>query len=174
MIQPLDYSRGCITQSRTTLVLRLIPDKGRSKALPLFIAMRGISDNFLVHLPSWHDELGVCKEKTNKNTLNVSKCNTFWRKLQIRKLFHFQYEDWKSSAGGDMKRNLIKGRSLESVWNVVEEFSKYLSFCSFGVQCCSRIQPPKLITRALRPCHTALAHELRINYVKIWGIRGDT
>ena len=64
-------------QSRTILVLRLIPDKGRSKALPLFIAMRGISNNFLVHLPSWHDELRVCKEKTNKITLNVSKCQTF-------------------------------------------------------------------------------------------------
>ena len=60
-------------QSRTILVLRLIPDKGRSKALPLFIAMRGISNNFLVHLPSWHDGLRVCKEKTNKITLNVSK-----------------------------------------------------------------------------------------------------
>ena len=52
---------GYIMQSRTILVLRLIPDKGRSKALPLFIAMRGISNNFLVHLPSWHDELRVCK-----------------------------------------------------------------------------------------------------------------
>ena len=50
----------------TILVLRLIPNKGRSKALPLFIAMRGISNNFLVHLPSWHDELRVCKEKQIK------------------------------------------------------------------------------------------------------------
>ena len=57
---------GYIMQSRTILVLRLIPDKGRSKALPLFIAMRGISNNFLVHLPSWHDELRVCKEKQIK------------------------------------------------------------------------------------------------------------
>ena len=54
---------GYFMQSRTILVLRLILDKGRSKALPLFIAMRGISNNFLVHLPSWHDELHVCKEK---------------------------------------------------------------------------------------------------------------
>ena len=53
-------------QSRTILVLRLIPDEGRSKALPLFIAMRGISNNFLVNLPSWHDELRVCKEKQIK------------------------------------------------------------------------------------------------------------
>ena len=53
-------------QSRTILVFWLIPDKGRSKALPLFIAMRGISNNFLVHLPSWHDELRVCKEKQIK------------------------------------------------------------------------------------------------------------
>ena len=49
-------------QCRTILVLRLIPDNGRSKALPLFIAMRGISNDFLVHLPSWDDELRVCKE----------------------------------------------------------------------------------------------------------------
>ena len=28
--------------------------------------MGGISNNFLVHLPSWHDELGVCKEKQIK------------------------------------------------------------------------------------------------------------
>ena len=39
-------SRGYIMQSRTILVFRLIPDKGRSKALPLFIAMRDISNNF--------------------------------------------------------------------------------------------------------------------------------
>ena len=52
-------------QSRIILVLRLIPDKGSSKALPLFIAMRGISNNFLLRLPNWHDELRVCKEKTN-------------------------------------------------------------------------------------------------------------
>ena len=39
--------------------------------------MRGISNNFLVHLPSWHDKLRVCKEKTKKKLLNVSKCNTF-------------------------------------------------------------------------------------------------
>ena len=64
-------------QSRTILVLGLIPDKGSSKALPLFIAMRGITNNFLVHLPSCHDGLRVCKDKTNKIILNVSKCNTF-------------------------------------------------------------------------------------------------
>ena len=58
-----DYLRGYIMQSRTILVLRLIPDKERSKALPLLIAMRGISNNFFVHLPSWHDKLRVCKEK---------------------------------------------------------------------------------------------------------------
>ena len=57
-------------QSRTILVLRLIPDKESSKALPLFIAMRGISINFLVHLSSWHDELRVCEEKQ----INHSKC----------------------------------------------------------------------------------------------------
>ena len=28
--------------------------------------MRGISNNFLVHLPGWHDELRVCKEKQIK------------------------------------------------------------------------------------------------------------
>ena len=60
MIQPLDYSRDCIMQSRTILDLRLIPDKGSSNALPLFIAMRGISNNFVVYLPSWHDEIRVC------------------------------------------------------------------------------------------------------------------
>ena len=46
MIQPLDYSKGCIMQRRTRLVLRLIPDRGSSKALPLFIAIRGIRNNF--------------------------------------------------------------------------------------------------------------------------------
>ena len=56
-------------QSRTILVLRLIQDKGGSKALPLFITIRGIRNKFLVLLPSWHDELRVCKEKTNKITL---------------------------------------------------------------------------------------------------------
>ena len=74
-------------QSRTILVLRLIPDKGRSKALSLFIAMRGMSNNFLVHLPSLHDELRVCKEKTNKITLNVSKCNTFGENCKFGKCF---------------------------------------------------------------------------------------
>ena len=39
-------------QSRTILVFRLIPDKGKSKALPFFIGMRGISNNFLVHFLS--------------------------------------------------------------------------------------------------------------------------
>ena len=62
-------------QSITILLFRLIPDKGRSKALPFFNAMRGISNIFLVHLPIWHGELRVCKEKTNKINLNVSKCN---------------------------------------------------------------------------------------------------
>ena len=89
---------GYIMQSRTILVLRLIPDKGRSKALPLFIAMRGISNNFLVHLPSWHDELRVCKEKQIKLLLMFQNV-IHWRKLQIRNLFHYQYEDWKSSVG---------------------------------------------------------------------------
>ena len=74
-------------QSRTILVLRLIPDKGRSKALPLFIAMRGINNNFLVHLPSWHDEPRLCKEKTNKITLNVSKCNTFGENFKFGNCF---------------------------------------------------------------------------------------
>ena len=75
-------------QSRTILVLRLTPDKGRSKVLPLFIAMSCISNNFLVHLPGWHDEPRVCKEKKrNEISLNVSE------------LFHYQYEDWKSSVG---------------------------------------------------------------------------
>ena len=37
-------------QFRTILVLKLIPDKGSSKALPLFIAIQGIRNNFLVHL----------------------------------------------------------------------------------------------------------------------------
>ena len=76
-------------QSRTILVLRIIPDKGRSKALPLFIAMRGIinSNNFLVHLPSWHDELRVCKDKTNEITLDVSKCNTFGENFKFGNCF---------------------------------------------------------------------------------------
>ena len=63
-----DYSRGYIMQSRTIMVLKLIPDKERSKALALFIAMRSIINNFLVHLhvPRWHNELRVCKEKQIK------------------------------------------------------------------------------------------------------------
>ena len=87
-------------QSRTLLVLRLIPDKGSSKALPLFIAMRGISNNFLVHLPTWHDELLVCKENTNKITLNVSICYRFGE--------NFKFGDCFSSS---MKTgNLLLGR----------------------------------------------------------------
>ena len=74
-------------QSRTILVLRLIPDKGRSKSLPLFVAMRGIINNFLVCLPSCHDELRECKEKTNKITLNVSKCNTFGENFKFVNCF---------------------------------------------------------------------------------------
>ena len=91
----------------------------RSKALPLFIAMRGISYSFLVHLPSWHDELRVCKEKQIKlllmfqNVIRVEKTSnsesvsfTVWR-LEI-------------FCWGDMKINLIKGRSLESVWSLLK------------------------------------------------------
>ena len=100
---------GYIMQSRTMLVLRLISDKGRSKALPLFIAMRGISNNFLVHLPSWHDELRVCKEKTNKITLNVSKWHTFGENFKFGNLFHYQYEDWKSSVGEIWRKISSKG-----------------------------------------------------------------
>ena len=77
----------CIIQCRTILVLRLIPDKESSKALPLFIAMRGISNNFLVHLPSWHEELRVCKGKTNKITLNVSKCYRFGENFKFGDCF---------------------------------------------------------------------------------------
>ena len=109
---------GYIMQSRTILVLRLIPDKGRSKALPLFIAMRGISNNFLVHLPSWHDELRVCKEKQIKlllmfqNVLRLEKTsNSESVSLPVWRLEIFCW--------GDMKKNLIKGRSLESVWSLL-------------------------------------------------------
>ena len=106
-------------QSRTILVLRLIPDKGRSKALPLFIAMRGISNNFLVHLPSWHDELRVCKEKQIKlllmfqNVIRLEKTsNSESVSLPVWRLEIFCW--------GDMKKNLIKGRSLESVWSLLK------------------------------------------------------
>ena len=99
-------------QSRTILVLRLISDKGRSKALPLFIAMRGISNNFLVHLPSWHDELRVCKEKkTNKITLNVSKCNTFGENFKFENCFTTSMKTGNLLLG----RYVEKGRSLNSV-----------------------------------------------------------
>ena len=101
-------------QSRTILVLRLIPDKGRSKALPLFIAMRGISNNFRVHLPSWHDEPRVCKEKTNKITLNVLKCNTFGENFKFGNCFTTSMKTGNLLLGR-YEENLIKGRSLESV-----------------------------------------------------------
>ena len=111
---------GYIMQSRTILVLRLIPDKGRSKALPLFIAMRGISNNFLVHLPSWHDELRVCKEKQIKlllmfqNVIRLEKTsNSESVSLPVWRLEIFCW--------GDMKKNLIKGRSLESVWSLLKK-----------------------------------------------------
>ena len=52
-----------------------------------FIVMRGISNNFRVHLPIWHDELRVCKEKTNKITLNVSKCNMFGENFKFGNCF---------------------------------------------------------------------------------------
>ena len=109
---------GYTMQSRTILVLRLIPDKGRSKALPLFIAMRGISNNFLVHLPSWHDELRVCKEKQIKlllmfqNVIRLEKTsNSESVSLPVWRLEIFCW--------GDMKKNLNKGRSLESVWSLL-------------------------------------------------------
>ena len=125
---------GYIMQSRRILVLRLIPDKGRSKALPLFIAMRGISNNFLVHLPSWHDqciysclwhdELRVCKEKQIKlllmfqNVIRLEKTsNSESVSLPVWRLEIFCW--------GDMKKNLIKGRSLESVWSLLN--STFLS-----------------------------------------------
>ena len=73
-------------QSRTILVLRLIPDKGSSKALPLFIAIKGIRSNFLVHLLSWHDELRVYKE-TNKITPIISKFNTFRENFKFGNCF---------------------------------------------------------------------------------------
>ena len=110
---------GYIMQSRTILVLRLIPDKGISKALSLFIAMRGISNNFLVHLPSWHDELRVCKEKQIKlllmfqNVIRLEKTsNSESVSLPVWRLEIFCW--------GDMKKNLIKGRSLESVWSLLK------------------------------------------------------
>ena len=93
--------------------------KGRSKALPLFIAMRGISSNFLVHLPSWHDELRVCKEKSNKITINVSKCNTFGENFKFGNCFTTSMKT-RNLLWGDMKKNLIKGRSLESLWTVLK------------------------------------------------------
>ena len=116
---------GYIMQSRTILVLRLIPDKGRSKALPLFIAMWGISNNFLVHLPSWHDELRVCKEKQIKlllmfqNVIRLEKTsNSESVSLPVWRLEIF--------CCGDMKKNLIKGRSLESVWSLLKLFAFFL------------------------------------------------
>ena len=115
---------GYIMQSRTILVLRLIPDKGRSKALPLFIAMRGISNNFLVHLPSWHDELRVCKEKQIKlllmfqNVIRLEKTsNSESVSLPVWRLEIFCW--------GDMKKTLIKGRSLESVWSLLNLINIY-------------------------------------------------
>ena len=96
---------GYIMQSRTILVLRLIPDKGRSKALPLFTAMRGISNNFLVHLPSWHDELRVCKEKQIKLLL------MFQIVIRLEKTSNSEsvsFPAWRLEifCWGDMKKNL--------------------------------------------------------------------
>ena len=110
---------GYIMQSRTILVLRLMPDKGRSKALPLFIAMRGISNNFLVYLPSWHDELRMCKEKQIKLLL------MFQNVIRLEKTSNSESDSlpvWRLEifCWGDMKKNLIKGRSLESVWSLVK------------------------------------------------------
>ena len=125
-------------QSRTILVLRLIPDKGRSKALPRFIAMRGISNNFLVHLPSWHDELCVCKEKQIKlllmfqNVIHLEKTsNSESVSLPVWRLEIFCW--------GDMKKNLIKGRSLESAWSLL----KY-PWRTLGVGRKSRTLPPPI------------------------------
>ena len=129
-------------QSRTILVLRLIPDKGRSKALPLFIAMRGISNNFLVHLSSWHDELRVCKEKQIKlllmfqNVIRVEKTSSSEPvSLPVWRLEIFCW--------GDMKKNLIKGRSLESVWSLLNktiiDFSRLWRPCQVVYGLCKPI-----------------------------------
>ena len=106
-------------QSRAILVLRLIPDKEIYKALPLFMAMRGISNNFLVHLPSWHDELRVCKEKQKKLLL------MFQNVIRLEKTSNSEsvsFPVWRLEifCWGDMKKNLIKGRSLESVWSLLK------------------------------------------------------
>ena len=102
-------------QSRTILVLRLILDKGRSKALPLFIAMRGISNNCLVHLPSWHDELRVCKEKQIKLLLMFQNVIRLEKTSNSESVSLLEIFCW-----GDMKKNLTKGRSLESVWSLLK------------------------------------------------------
>ena len=91
-----------------------ILDRGSSKALTLFIAMRGISNNFLLDLPSWYDEPHVCKEKTNKIALNVSKCNTFGENFSSETV-SLPVQRLEIFCRGDMKKNLIKGRSLERV-----------------------------------------------------------
>ena len=66
--------------------------------MSLFIAMSVISNNFLLQISSWNDEPRACKE-------NYSKC--------LKMLYV-----WRKH--GDMKTNLIKRRSLESMESVVK------------------------------------------------------
>ena len=126
-------------QSRTILVLRLIPDKGRSKALPLFIAMRGISNNFLVHLPSWHDEPRVCKEKKQIKLLQMFQNVIRLEKTSDSENVSLPVWTLEIFCWGDMKKNLIKGRSLESVWTVPKSVLFFFSFFLRGA-CQSTIQ----------------------------------
>ena len=61
--------------------------KGVPKHCRFSLQWEVLATFFFMHLPSLHGELRVCKEKTNKITLNVSKCNTFWGNFKFGNCF---------------------------------------------------------------------------------------
>ena len=68
-----------------------------------------------MHIPSSNDRLRLYKETKNKITLNVSKCKAFIGEI-LNSEFCFNTSMRTGNVlYGDMKKNLIKGISLESV-----------------------------------------------------------
>ena len=106
--------RGYIMQSKT-VVLRLIPDKGRHCHFSL--QWEVLATIFLcIYLAGMNH--ACVRKKTNKITLNVSQCNAFGENFKFGNCFTTVWR-LEIFCWGDMKKNLIKGRSLESVWTVL-------------------------------------------------------
>ena len=99
--------------------------------------MIGISNTFLVHVPNWYDELRVWG-KTNKITLNVSKFNTFGENVNSETV-SLPVRGLEIFCRRDMKKNLIKGRLIKRLRNVVNPnhvslFSQHFKFVNIGYE----------------------------------------